>query len=96
MRKKAQVPEEHLARFEKLKANPLTLPRDCPLMPSIKTPGGWRRTRRLMAKIKTLPAGTRIVLDSVAMREFVPWYRVHVDGSAVAGWMNATLFYGSV
>ena len=94
MQKRAQITEEDRERFERLKRQPITLSRDCPLMPSITTPRGWRRTRRLLAQIKRLPAGTRIVLDEIAMRNTVPWYRVHVEGKLVAGWMNSTLFGG--
>jgi len=91
-KRKQKIPIEQLQRFEELRRLKLVLKSDTPLMPKLN-PSGFFRTMKLMPKIKMLPAGTEIELDEIGMSAGVRvWYRVHVAGSLVSGWLNSLHF----
>ena len=91
MRRKIRISAEQVEQFKKLRESGARLPKEAPLMPSIRT-GGFRRNMKLLSEIKKLPAGTKLLFEKVKMRGNKPWYYVTVDGSAVCGWINSIIF----
>ena len=95
MFKRNKIPADVQERFGFLRSNPVILPGNTPLMPRFKLGWGWRAAIHEMRKIKTLPAGTEIILNEVGFRDGRAWYNVNVKDSLVSGWINSVVFEGT-